>query len=247
MASHNKVVTHKGRGAVERAPSGVNGLDELLEGGYVRDSTVLIRGDTGTAKTLFCLNYLYFGASEYDEPGIYITFSESEKAIHQHGNMFGWDLEGLTKKNEFSIIRYEPHEVVNIMESGGGSIRDTIESLGAKRLVIDSLSTYEMVFESKYKATESVLNLFEMLHKWDITTLVTSEFPVNISRETGGRLGYLTDGIINLYYVRVDKHKFRALEVIKMRDTKHDDKINRFEIGDTGLKVFQGMKPHAKS
>lgn len=241
----NRVVTHRKDSVIERVPTGVDGLDKLLEGGYIKDSTVLIRGDTGTAKTLFCLNYLYYGAKDNDEPGIYITFSESEKAIQQHGKMFGWDLETLTKENKFSVIRYEPHEVISIMDSGGGSIRDTIESLGAKRLAIDSLSTYEMVFENQYKATESVLSLFEMLHKWEITTLVTSEFPVNISRETGGRLGYLTDGIINLYYVRVDKHKFRALEIIKMRDTKHDDQINRFEIGDHGIKVYEGMKLHS--
>jgi KaiC/GvpD/RAD55 family RecA-like ATPase len=240
------VATQKRCGTIERMPTGIQGLDELMEGGYVKNSTILVRGDTGTAKTLFCLNFLYHGAKDHNEPGVYITFSESEKAVYQHGRMFCWDLEELAKKNKFAVIRYEPHEVANIMEEGGGSIRDTIETLGAKRLAIDSLSTYQMVFENEYKATESVLNLFELLRKWDITSLVTSEFPVSVNRESGGRLGYLTDGIINLYYVRVEKHKYRALEIIKMRDTDHDDKINRFTIEDSGLKVYQGMKMHGR-
>src|SRR5271157_5003760 len=142
---------------IARIPSGIPGLDKKIEGGFVKNSTIMVRGDTGTAKTLFCIQYLYHGAQNFDEPSVYISFSESRDALHQHGKKFGWDLQSLTKKNKFAIIRYDPHEVVKIMEEGGGMIRDTLESIGAKRLVIDSLSAYEMFFDSKYKANQSIL------------------------------------------------------------------------------------------
>ncbi len=223
--------------ADERVKTGIKGLDKLLSGGLVRDSTVMLRGDSGTGKSLFCLQYLYRGATEDNEPGVYISFSESEENLCKHASNFGWDLESLIKKNMLAIVRYEPHEVATIVSEGGGSLRDTVESLGAKRLVIDSLTAYEMVFETKYKANESVLSLFELLRKWDATVVVTAEIPVEPDHLTGGRLGFLTDGIINLYHVRHNSERGRGLEVMKMRDTNHDTRINVFKIGKHGLEM----------
>jgi KaiC/GvpD/RAD55 family RecA-like ATPase len=223
----------KKNAAVDRIPTGIVGLDRLIGGGFI----VLVRGDSGSGKTLFCLQYLCKGASSEDEPGLYISLSEPEKTIRKHGTQFGWDVESLEKKNKLSILKYEPHEVVNLLASGGGSLRDTVESMGATRLVIDSLTAYEMVFESQYKANESVLDLFDMLKKWDVTALVTSEYPVSPNHDGGERLGFLTDGIINLYHMRNRTHRLRALEIIKMRDTHHDNRINIFEIRKGGLRV----------
>lgn len=222
---------------IERTKTGIYNLDKLSSGGFVKNSTVLVRGDTGTGKTTFCLQYLYRGAKDYGEPGVFISFSESIRAIHQHGIAYNWDLDDLIRKNELVVLRYEPHEVVNIMDQGGGSLRDTVESLGAKRLVIDSLTAYEMVFETPYQANKSILSLFEMLTKWDSTTLVTSEYPVSPQHESGGRLGFLTDGILNLYNIRKRSQRIRALEILKMRDTDHDNKVNLFKISKNGIVV----------
>ncbi|MBU0592046.1 MAG: ATPase domain-containing protein [Candidatus Micrarchaeota archaeon] len=225
------------KSAIDRVPTGIPGLDEIIGGGFVKNSTVLVRGDTGTGKSIFCLQYLYEGALKYKEPGVYISFSESEKVIEQHGLSLGWEMDKLKDENMLHIIRYEPHEVVNKLDQGGGSLRDTIESVGAKRLVIDSLTAYEMVFENNYKANESILTLFELLRKWESTALVTSEYPVTPSHESGGRLGFLTDGIINFYHIRTNSHRVRALEVIKMRDTLHQNEINIFQIKKDGLGI----------
>jgi len=224
-----------------RVPSGIPGLDQFIEGGFVRGTSVLVRGDTGTAKTLFCLQYLHNGALEHHEPGVILSFAESKEALLGHGDKFDWDLRGLGKKGLFDVIRYDPHEVVKIMDEGGGVIRDTIESMGARRLVIDSLTAYEMFFENSYKANQSILGLFEALKKWDVTTLVTSELPVSITQETRDRLGFLTEGIINLYHARRQYTRVRALEVIKMRDTVHNEGLNLFSIGRKGIQVFKGV------
>jgi circadian clock protein KaiC len=222
---------------VERVPSGIDGLDKLIEGGFVKDSTIMVRGGTGTGKTLFCLQYLYNGVAKYDEAGVYLSFSESESIVCQHAARFGWDLKKLNNRDKFVVARYEPHEVANIMAQGGGTIRDIVEELDAKRLVVDSLTAYEMVFESKYKANESILAFFDLLRKWDTTTLVTSEHPVTPYNESDGRLGFLTDGLLNLYHMRNNSCRTRALEVVKMRDTFHDENINNFMITKKGLKI----------
>ncbi len=206
----------------------------------MKDGTLMIRGDTGTGKTLLCLQYLYKGATESNEPGVFISFAESKEAIVRHGETFAWDFEKLMEQNKFAVICYEPHEVASIMENGGGTIRDTVEDIGAKRLVIDPLSAYRLAFDDEYRASESILALFKLLKKWNITTIVTSEYPVNIRRPTGDRLESLTDGIINLYYTRNKSTKSRSLEIIKMRDTAHDDNINSFVISKSGLQLKKG-------
>ncbi|MBI5046579.1 hypothetical protein HZC07_02505 [Candidatus Micrarchaeota archaeon] len=221
----------------DRVPTGISGLDKLIEGGFPRNSSIMVRGGSGTGKTIFCLQWLYEGATKENEPGIFLSFAESKQAVYNHGKAFNWDLEDLTKKGKFAEIRYEPHEVASIIEEGGGTIRDTIETIGAKRLVIDSLTAYQMLFESRYKANEAILSLFEILNRWNTTTLVTSEYPVSPNRESRERLGFLTDSIINFYRLREKKGRQRYLEVVKMRDTNHNDRINPFTICKSGVIV----------
>jgi len=222
---------------IERVPSGIPGLDGMICGGFVKDSTVLVQGGTGSGKTLLCLQYLCKGATQYGEPGVYLSFAESESLIYQHGAQFGWDFERLEKEGKFKVIRYQPHEIVKIIDEGGGVIRDTVEAMGAKRLVIDSLSAYEMLFENKYRANESVLTLLEILRKWNTTSLVTSEKAISLARGGKDRLGFLTDGIVNLYYLRSGMHRLRAVEILKMRDTQHSDEVHIFNLDRNGLSV----------
>jgi len=227
---------------IDRVPSGIPGLDKLIQGGFVRESTMLIRGGSGSGKTIFCLQYLYKGITEHDEPGVYLSFSESDELICRHGRTLDWDFRSLEEKGRFGVIRYQPHEIVKIIDEGGGTIRDTVEAMGARRLVIDSLSAYEMLFENKYKANESVLTLLEILRKWKTTALVTSETPITLSGAGKERLGFLTDGIIHLYYLREGTHRTRALEVIKMRDTSHSDEIVQFKLGKDGIALTKRLE-----
>ncbi|MFH1785614.1 MAG: ATPase domain-containing protein [Candidatus Micrarchaeota archaeon] len=231
---------------LERIPSGINGLDEMVNGGLPKNSAIMIRGGTGTCKTTLCLQYLYFGASKYKDPGVLISFAESKQQIHQHAHGFGWNLDALEKKKMFTIIRYEPHEVLKIMEEGGGSIRDTVESLGAKRIVVDSLTAFEMLFEKRYRANVSILGLFEMLRAWDATTLVTSETPIMPNDPHRGRSGFLSDGIIQTYNLRDGRHRIRALEIVKMRDTRHTDQVRTFKLTDNGIAIGKELKNVAK-
>ncbi|MFH1521022.1 MAG: ATPase domain-containing protein [Candidatus Micrarchaeota archaeon] len=230
----------------ERIPSGIPNLDNMICGGLPKQSSVMIRGGTGTCKTNLCIQYLYYGAKEHDDPGVFLSFAEAKQQIHQHAHGFGWDLDALEKEGMFTIIRYEPHEVLKVMEEGGGSIRDTVESLGARRIVIDSLTAYEMLFEKRYRANESILNLFEMLRSWNATTLVTSESPISPNQEHRGRSGFLSDGIINMYNLRQGRHRIRAIEIIKMRDTTHTDQVRVFKLTKNGIVIGEELKNIAK-
>ncbi|VVB98947.1 Circadian clock protein kinase KaiC [uncultured archaeon] len=227
------------KGPSERVPTGIPGFDGLIEGGFERNGIILIGGDSGAGKTIFCLQQLYNGITQYGEPAVYLSFAESREAIFTHGKRFGWDFEKLEKEGKFAFIRYEPHEVANIVKEGGGTIRDTIESIGAKRLVVDSVTAYTMFFKTGYEASESLLQLFGMLRGWNCTTLLVSEELVSLEKTKSDRSEFLADGIIYLYHFRRGDVRTRAIEVLKMRDTDLIERLCPFRIEkDGGIVVF---------
>jgi circadian clock protein KaiC len=225
----------------ERVKTGIPGLDQLIEGGFEKNNSIVIKGTSGVGKTIFALQYLYAGATQYNEPGMYLSFAESKESIYEQARLFGWDFPKLEKEKKIVFARYEPHEIKDIVTSGGGSIRDVIESGGIKRLVIDSLSVYLLLFENEYEANRSVLELFEMLHGLNCTTLVTSEEPLTPSSAPSGRMGFLTDGIIHLYNIRKGQKRIRALEVVKMRDTTHTTELCSFDMTRKGIMIRRGL------
>lgn len=226
------------KSGVERVATYIENFDDMICGGFGRKSVVLLEGASGTGKTIFSLEYLYNGIVKEKEPAVYISFAESKEALYKHALSFGWDFEKEEKNDNFVFIRYAPHEVEQIIKEGGGTVRDTIESLGAKRLVIDSLTAYTLLFQDNiYKMNESVLGLFDMLRSWECTSLVISESSAFQKDSAFHRLEFLADGIILFYYIRKGYTRLRALEVLKMRDTNQSTRIFPFTITEKGITV----------
>ena len=222
-------------------PSGIPGLDELMGGPFEESSTAIIAGEAGSGKTTFLSQFLYRGAVDYGEPGVLLSFEEPTPFVFKHMLPYGFDFQALEKQNLFASISYRPHEVRKLVEEGGGLIWDTISSMGAKRLAIDSLTSYSMLFETAYQAREAELLLFDLLHKWKCTSLLSAEglsFP-----KSGGLSGmeYLADGVLLLHHPRYQSSRYRAIEVLKMRGRKHSEKMCPFEFADgEGVKVYPG-------
>ncbi len=223
---------------IKRVPTGIEGLDEMIQGGFVERSIVLLSGSAGTGKTIMTLQYLYKGAVEHNEPGVFISFNEQKEAIYTHAKLFGWDLEKLERQGLFAFIRYEPHEVHRILHEGGGTIKDTIDMLGAKRLGVDSLTSYRLMFQDPYKENEALIEFFSLLRKWHLTTLLVAEIGQTDFNRIEDRSVFLSDGVIYTYYIRKEQSRARALEVLKMRDTKHLERICPFVITPKGVVVF---------
>ncbi|MFA5108250.1 MAG: ATPase domain-containing protein [Candidatus Micrarchaeia archaeon] len=224
-----------------RVPSGVPGLDELCEGGLERRSTVLVIGGAGSGKTTFLSQFVYSGAAFYDEPSIFLSLEESRESIMGHCSKFGWDLKSLEKEGKLAVINYKPHEVKKLAEEGGGLIWDTITEIGAKRIAIDSLSSYVVFFGSLYQAREAQLNLFDMVKKWRCTTLFSAESIKNAGVKTEFGMEHLSDAVIALHHPRKGSLRMRALEIFKMRGTNHSSKVCPFDIiSNEGLVVYPG-------
>jgi KaiC/GvpD/RAD55 family RecA-like ATPase len=237
MAEKNEKA--KGKTLPERVSTGIHGLDELAGGGFEKNSTILVVGGAGTGKTTFLLQFLYNGAVEEDEPGVLLSFEENKDAMRRHTKSFGWDFDKLEDEDKFAVISYKPHEVKKLIDEGGGMIWDTIHSIGAKRLAVDSLTSYTMLFETVYQAREAQLSLYDMLRKWNCTTLLSAEKSRQGSPASG--MEYLSDGVILLHHPRQRSVRVRAVEVLKLRGTEHSQKICPFEfVKNKGIVVYPG-------
>jgi circadian clock protein KaiC len=227
---------------VERMPSGIEGLDELLGGGFERNSTVLVMGGTGTGKTTMLLQFLYNGAVNRKEPGLFLSFEEPKDAINKHFEAYGWDFEKLEEENMFLTVSYKPHEVKKLVDEGGGLIFDSIKSIDAKRIAIDSLTSYSMLFESAYQAREAQISLFEMVRKWSITAMFSGEEIRAAPLRTSAGMEYIPDVIIALHHPRQGGVRIHALEVLKIRGSTHSQKLSPFEfVSGVGMKVYPGQ------
>jgi circadian clock protein KaiC len=228
----------------ERVPTGINGFDELIEGGLERDSTVLLVGSAGTGKTIFSMQFLYKGATEFDEPGVFISFEEEKESIFKHALDFGWDFEKLESEGKFKLVFYKPHQVTKILEEGGGQIRDALNQIGAKRVVIDSITSYALLFSDEYKRREEVLAFFNLLGKWGITSIVIAEDNPEKVEKQEGSIGFISDAVISMYYNHDQERGLRihSLEVLKMRGTKHTNKLCAINFEDDGINVYPDVE-----
>lgn len=225
---------------VDIVKSGISGLDEMLGGGFERRSAVLVSGEAGCGKSTMALQFLYKGITEYNEPGIYISFEEDKADVYRHMLPFGMDFEKLEREKRFIYFRYPPHEIENFI-SEGKVIQDSIEELGAKRIVIDSITSFALLFTDEYKRKLGIISLLQSMKKWGCTTLLTSEgsFDSRGNFEAKFGLSYLVDGILYLYNVRKGNVKERAFEVVKMRGVKHRTNICPALMNDgEGLELY---------
>jgi len=234
----NKVVSQT------RVKTGINGFDELISGGFEGESIVLVVGASGTGKTLLGLQFLYKGAAEFNEPGVFITFEEDRESLLKHANQFGWDFEKLEKENKFRLLEFKPHQVTKILEEGGGQIRDALAEISAQRVVVDSVTAYGLLFRDEYKRREKIHEFFGLLRKWGVTSMVVCEdSPADVEKEEGS-IGFISDAIVSLYYAHDQERGIRihSMEVIKMRGTRHTNKVCAMNFEKDGIAIYPDVE-----
>ena len=221
----------------KRFTFGLKNLDKNLGGGFLKDTTNLIIGGTGSGKTIFSLQFLIEGM-EKKEICLYISFEEKREPFFRNAKLLGWDLEEYEKKGLFIFIEYTPGKVRTMLEEGGGIIESTILNKNVQRVVIDSITSFTLLFENETEKRELSLSLFDMLRKWDCTTILTYEAePEQSDNIVSKTIEFEADSIIFLYFMRKQGERKRYLEIIKMRGTKHSKKIYPFIIEKKGIKI----------
>lgn len=224
--------------APSRIPTGIKGLDEIVQGGFEDNSINLVAGGAGAGKSIFAMQFIIHGIEKYNEPGVYVSFEEKKDPFFKHMKKFGWDLEKLEASKKFAFVEYSPEQVKKMLEEGGGLIESLISKLKAKRLVIDSITAFGLLFQDDLGRRQSTLNLFELIRKWGCTAMLTAEFEPSLETPSTKSVLFEVDSIILLYYIREGDIRKRALEVLKMRGTEHTKKIIPLKITPEGIVVY---------
>ena len=235
---HSRIVAR-----LPKSPTGIDGFDQITQGGLPAGRPTLVCGGAGCGKTLFALSFLVHGATRFDEPGVYMSFEESTDELAQNVASLGFDLPGLIEKKKIVLdhVRIERSE---IEETGDYDLEGlfirlgfAIDSIGARRVVLDTL---ESLFSGL--ANESILRaelrrLFRWLKDRGVTAVITGE-------RGGGTLTrqgleeYVSDAVILLDHRVTEQVSTRRLRIVKYRGSAHGTNEYPFLIDEEGIAVL---------
>jgi circadian clock protein KaiC len=219
---------------ISRIPSGIPGLDPLIEGGFKKGSTILVSGRAGSGKTIITLSFLMEGIKS-GETVMYLTFEENKGQLYDDMLTFGWDLAQLEKEGRFLFLQYTPEQVKKVLSEGGGIVETMVTKQKVSRIVIDSITSFTLLYQDELSKKQAALGLFGLIEGWGCTALVTSQDSNEDEDKITASLEFEADGIIFVYNVRKGAVRERAIEIFKMRGTKHPSNTFSFEINNKGV------------
>ena len=226
-----------------KCPTGIQGLDEITGGGLPRGRPTLVCGGAGCGKTLLAAEFLVRGAVEFGEPGVLMAFEETEKELKANVASLGFDLEGLVRRKKI-LVDYVHIERSEVQESGEYDLEGlfvrlghAIDSIGAKRVVLDTLEVLFASLPNEAILRSELRRLFRWLKDRGVTAVITAERGrENLTRH--GLEEYVSDCVILLDHRVNDQIATRHLRVVKYRGALHGTNEFPFLIGNDGISVL---------
>ena len=207
---------------LQKCPTGINGLDEITGGGLPQGRPTLVCGGTGCGKTLLAMEFLVRGATEYDEPGVFMSFEEKSEELTKNFVSLGFDLNDLVarKKLDLDYVHVERSEIEETgqYDLDGLLIRlgHAIDTIGAKRVALDTIETLFSGFSNEVILRAELRRLFRFLKDKGVTAIVTGEQ----GEQALTRFGleeYVADCVIFLSHKVVEQIATRRLRIVKYR------------------------------
>ncbi len=226
-----------------KTPTGIAGLDEITGGGFPKCRPTLICGSAGSGKTILAIQFLIKGITEYDEPGVFMSFEESAKDLTQNVKSLGFDLGELMAKKKLKIdhVRVERSEIQETGEYDleGLFIRlnHAIDSIGAKRVVLDTIESLFSGLTNTGILRSEIRRLFQWLKEKGVTTIITGERgDTTLTRQ--GLEEYVSDCVILLDFRVIEQIATRRLRIVKYRGSTHGTNEYPFLIDEDGVSVL---------
>ena len=229
--------------ALPKAATGIEGLDEITGGGLPRGRPTLICGSAGCGKTLLAIEFLVRGATQFEEPGVFMAFEETAEELAQNVRSLGFDLDQLAAENKL-LLDYVHVERSEIEETGeydleGLFIRlgHAIDSLGAKRVVLDTIETLFGGLGDTAVLRAELRRLFRWLKDKGVTAIITGERGEGtLTRQ--GLEEYVSDCVIVLDHRVSEQYSTRRLRIVKYRGSLHGTNEYPFLIDENGISVL---------
>jgi circadian clock protein KaiC len=229
--------------SLPKAPTGIQGLDEITGGGFPRGRPTLVCGSAGCGKTLMAMEFIVRGATQYDEPGVFMAFEETPEELSVNVRSLGFDLDQLVKAKKLAIdfVRVERSE---IEETGDYDLEGlfirlgaAIDSVGAKRVVLDTIEALFSGLQNEGILRAELRRLFRWLKDKGVSAVITAERGDGTLTRRGLE-EYVSDCVILLDHRVLDQVSTRRLRIVKYRGTAHGTNEYPFLIDEKGFNVL---------
>ena len=224
-----------------KCPTGIKGFDEITEGGLPKNRTTLLSGGAGSGKTLLGIDFLVKGANLYDEPGIFMSFEESEDELYKDVASLNLNLQELVSQKKI-ILEHVVLELNDVQEKDFNlegllvRLEHSIDAIGAKRVVLDSLESPFAGIKDAGVLRVEIKRLFRWLKNKQVTAIVTGEPVQGYTRS--GLEEFVSDCIIFLDNRVKEQIAIRRIRVVKYRGSRHGTNEYPFVIDSEGLSVI---------
>jgi circadian clock protein KaiC len=233
-----------------KVKTGIPGLDSIISGGMKMGRTVTVSGPPGSGKTTFGLQYLYSGAKDFDESGVYLTMSQNIDDIKNDCKSFGWDFDDLITKEKILMVDARPFKIEDELIRKDESlyrgeqlpfehltklILSSIKRINAKRVVIDSFTILAMQYNDQFYMRHGLQGMVQALENFGVTSLILSEYS---EKDKIPLEWFVTSGIIQLRHTQKEDTMERTIHVTKMRGVKHSEQIHLIELDSDGLHLL---------
>jgi len=226
-----------------KAPTGIQGLDEITGGGLPRGRPTLVCGSAGCGKTLLAMEFLVRGATQFGEPGVFMSFEETAEELTQNVRSLGFDLDDLVlqKRIAMDFVRVERHEIEETgeydLEGLFVRLNCAIDAIGAKRVVLDTIEALFGGLSNVAIVRSELRRLFRWLKDKGVTAVITGESGAGaLTRHSLEE--YVSDCVIVLDHRVTDQMSTRRLRIVKYRGTTHETNEYPFLIDEDGISVL---------
>lgn len=231
---------------VEKVETNIPGFEAISDGGIPKGRTTLVAGTSGSAKTIFALQFIVEGIRHFEEPGVFVTFEETPRDIMRNVRSLGWDLQLFEKRGQLAIVDVSPEPGAGYLETGPYDfsallvrIEHAAKKVGARRVAIDSIGSLFSQFSDAGLVRRELFRIGAGLKEMNVTTVMTTER----IQEYGeiARFGveeFVADNVIILRNILGEERRRRTIEVLKYRGTSHQKGEFPFTIGPEGIETL---------
>jgi circadian clock protein KaiC len=240
---NGQAVAAKTVNRLEKAPTGIVGLDEITLGGLPRGRATLICGSAGCGKTMLGVEFLVNGVRDYGEPGVFVAFEETKNELVTNSASLDFDLGKLVREGKLAIdhVHIDPNEIAETgeydLEGLFIRLKYAIESVGAKRVVLDTIETLFSGFSNTTLLRAEIRRLFQYLKSFGVTAIITGERGENALTRYGLE-EYVADCVILLDHRVRDQITTRRIRIVKYRGSSHGTNEYPFIIDEQGFSVL---------
>jgi len=229
----------------KRLSTGTGGLDEMMGGGIPVGDSLVLAGPTGTGKTTFAMKFVAAGLAA-GEAAVIAVFEEHPDVYLERAKNLDVDLRTAVREDKLSVIYLRPLDLS--VDETLEEIRTSVARIGATRVVLDSISGFEMALAPTFREDfrESLYRLIGALTGLGVTMFSTVEVAEGNAglQLTGHQISFLTDDILSLRYVEIEGELRKALVVVKMRGSSHSREFRIYEITATGVQLRESLRDY---